>query len=446
MLRKIALGITLCLPVSASAQSVSELSITSFDPSNAVAPISSVEGPGIKIGEGTVLHPAFGIETGFVSNVFYEENANAAGILRLMAQIGTSSLGAERLNPNAPGTTEDDSENAGGVVNKGSFAYLANVRLAYDQLLSGNEVIADTGGLGAGAHLRGIVNPNGPLTFAIDDQFSRTIRAANFETTNNVNRDVNTLRLILLYHPSGRTLSGYLYYQNMVDIFEDQTNLYPNRMDHRFGLHPTWQLLPKTQLYGDFSMGITTGITTEPASERKVDSYPLMLKLGTSTLLTVKTAFHLAAGYTNGFYSSGPSYSKPYVETGMSYSYSPLGKVQLGYLYTHVDSVNANFYRDHAIRGSIVQYVAPFAFAIQPQVHFREYNGLTVMGSSPQRDDLIFQVVGGIHYNFRNWIAATANYKFSTVQTDFTYLDEMGRTVELNYARHELLLGMRVAL
>jgi hypothetical protein len=115
-------------------------------------------------------------------------------------------------------------------------------------------------------------------------------------------------------------------------------------------------------------------------------------------------------------------------------------------MYTHVDSVNANFYRDHAIRASIQQYVAPFAFAISPQVHFREYNGLTVMGSSPTRDDLIFQVVGGIHYNFRNWIAATANYKFSTVQTDFTYVDMLGDTVELNYARHELLLGMRVAL
>jgi hypothetical protein len=47
-----------------------DISISSFNPEDAVAPSSTIEGPGIKIGEGTVLRPVFGIETGFVSNVF----------------------------------------------------------------------------------------------------------------------------------------------------------------------------------------------------------------------------------------------------------------------------------------------------------------------------------------------------------------------------------------
>ena len=101
MTRKLALGILLCSAV-AHAEGPSELTIAQFDPSQAVAPISVVEGPGIKIGEGTVLHPVFGMETGFVSNVFYNEVAKPAGILRLLGQIGTASLNAERLNPNAP--------------------------------------------------------------------------------------------------------------------------------------------------------------------------------------------------------------------------------------------------------------------------------------------------------------------------------------------------------
>ena len=40
-----------------------EISISAFNPGDAVAPASTVEGPGIKVGEGTVLHPVFGIET-----------------------------------------------------------------------------------------------------------------------------------------------------------------------------------------------------------------------------------------------------------------------------------------------------------------------------------------------------------------------------------------------
>ncbi|HEY5947188.1 MAG TPA: hypothetical protein VIV40_16910, partial [Kofleriaceae bacterium] len=67
-----------------------DISIGAFNPEDAVAPVSSIEGSGIKIGEGTVLRPVFGIETGFVSNVFYEtsgEGPNGAGVLRLLAQI-----------------------------------------------------------------------------------------------------------------------------------------------------------------------------------------------------------------------------------------------------------------------------------------------------------------------------------------------------------------------
>jgi hypothetical protein len=91
-----ALGVLLAMAGTASAQAVA-----TFDPSDAVAPISVVEGPGVKVGEGTVLHPIFGVETGFISNVFYEDqDPNPAGLLRLLAQIGSGSLPLSRLtNP-----------------------------------------------------------------------------------------------------------------------------------------------------------------------------------------------------------------------------------------------------------------------------------------------------------------------------------------------------------
>ena len=111
----------------------------------------------------------------------------------------------------------------------------------------------------------------------------------------------------------------------------------------------------------------------------------------------------------------------------------------------YVDSVNANFYRDHAIRAFVEQLYVPFAVVVQPEFRLREYTGINIMGAPPTRDDVIFSVIGGIHYNFRNWIAATVDYKFSTVQTDFSYMVN-GETIDLNFVRHELLLGMRVAM
>src|SRR5438445_13812907 len=81
----------------AAAQSA-DLSVHSFDPEVATAPIDMVEGRGVKIGEGTSIYPIIGMQTGVTSNVFYADtNTRAAGILRLIAQVGAGSLSSLRL-------------------------------------------------------------------------------------------------------------------------------------------------------------------------------------------------------------------------------------------------------------------------------------------------------------------------------------------------------------
>jgi opacity protein-like surface antigen len=418
-----------------------DISISSFNPEDAVAPSSTIEGPGIKIGEGTVLRPVFGIETGFVSNVFYEdssEDPSGAGILRILAQIGTASLGADRMAPTA--TVEDSEAPAA------SLEYRANLRVSYDLMLSSNDTVSDVGGLGIGASLHGLTNPQGTWSFGFDDDFTRLIRAANYETSSNVNRNLNTLRLLALYHPRGRSLSGFLYYQNTVDIFErDQL---PDRMSNRLGVRPQWRWLPNTQIYADLSWGVNNAIDNGD-QVNKVTSYPLSLRAGLATLLSLKTTFNIDAGYTNGFYSSGPSYSAPVIGFTLGHRYSPLGRASVGYTYTNEDSVNANYYSDHVIRASFQQLLVPFVVMLQPEVHFRTYSGINtavpgLMGPD-SRNDLIFALVGGMHYNFRNWFAATANYRFSTVQTNYMYMGS-GGVDDPSFARHELLFGVRAAL
>ncbi len=425
----------------------SSLAIAAFDPDQAVAPISVVEGPGWKVGEGTVLHPTFGLETGFESNVFYQSaNETPSGVLRLLGQIETASLSTARLDPNAdPFLASQGPEPEDDHGDKGDLQYQLSVRLAYDQLLSGDQIVRDTGGLGMGALFRMMANPMGTVSLGIDENFVRLIRAPNFETDGNENRDLNTARVNVFYHPAGRSFAGYGYYSNVIDIFENSENLYPDRMDHRFGVHPMWQWLPQTQLYGDLSFGVISGIGSSGPSMMKVTSYPLTGVLGIATLLSLKTTLNVSAGYTNGFYSTGPSFSAPTVSAVATYRYSPLGRLGVGYNLLYIDSVNANYYRDHLLRAFIQQGFDPFVIMIQPELHFREYNGLTVPGPTT-RDDTIFAITGGIHYNFRDWIAATLNYKFSTVQTDYRYMDAMGDTIDPSYVRHELLAGVRVAM
>lgn len=418
-----------------------EIRLSSFNPSDPVAPTSTVEGAGVKVGEGTVLRPVFGIETGILSNVFYEESdINNSGVLRLLAQVGVASLGEARMTPTA--------EEGEGAPVQGSFEYRADLRLSYDLMLTGNDTVSETGGLGIGATLVGVVNPRGNVAFEARDDFARLIRAANYETTANTNRDINNLRLTLGYQPRGRSIAGHLYYTNTIDVFERDEQSFANRMINRVGVRPMWRWLPQTVAYLDVSFGAVTPIGGSMST--KPSSYPLVARVGLATLLSLKTTVNLDVGYTNGFYSEGPNYSAPTAGVEVGYRYSPLGRVALGYSLQYEDSINANFYRDHVVRASLQQLLAPFVLMVQPELHFRRYRGITfavpdLMGAADDRDDVIFAVIGGIHYNFRNWIVATANYRFSTVQTD--YIDPSGGTLDdPSYTRHELLVGMRIAM
>jgi hypothetical protein len=417
--------------------SPNDISISTFDPENAIAPESSVEGPGVKIGEGTVLHPVFGMETGVVSNVFYTENdPRAAGVLRLLAQVGAGSLSSARLAP-----TSDDNDSP---QREGDFQYKVSARASYDLMLSGDDAVQGTGGLGIGALFRGMVNPNGKWSFGFDEEFNRLIRAANFETDANTNRDINAIGLTLLYHPSDSAFGGYLYYNNTIDIFEQNTQEFADRLQHRIGLHPTWRWLPQTTVFADVSLGIYSGLGS---GSQKVSSYPFTALAGIATLLSRKTTLNVQAGYTNGFYSAGPSYSAPTVGASIGYRYSPLGRVLLSYDWLYQDSVNANFYRDHVVRLWVQQLVSPFVIMVQPEVHFREYQGVStlVMGAPDTRDDFIFSLIAGVHYNFRNWAAATLDYHFTDVSTQYRFMVD-GIIDDPSYARHELLLGVRVAM
>lgn len=417
--------------------SPNDISISTFDPENAVAPESSIEGPGIKIGEGTVLHPVFGMETGIVSNVFYAENDPAAsGILRLLAQVGAGSLSSARLTP--------ASTDEGTAAREGDFQYKVSARASYDVMLSGNDAVQGTGGLGIGALFRGMVNPMGRWSFGFDEEFNRLIRAANFETDANTNRDLNALGLTLLYHPNDSAFGGYLYYNNTIDIFERNTQSFADRLQHQFGIHPTWRWLPQTSVFADVSMGYYSGLGSD---SQKVTSYPLRAVAGIATLLSLKTTVNVQAGYVNGFYSAGPSYSAPTVGVSVGYRYSPLGRAVLTYDWLYQDSVNANFYRDHVVRLLVQQLVNPIVVMVQPELHFREYQGVDtlVMGANPTRDDVIFSVIAGVHYNFRNWIAATLDYHFTDVSTNYRLMTD-GIVDDPSYVRHELLLGVRVAM
>jgi hypothetical protein len=413
-----------------------------MDPGDALNPVSIVSGAGIKVGEGTVFHPQIGIETGVVSNVFYADSGPlTAGLLRVLAEIGTGSLPNQRLNIHATGDDQDPgTPQTLTTTSTGDFQYSANLYASWDQYLSTNSDVTAQGGLGGGLLLRGIVHPQRPLQFAFQEHFSRVIRATNFESGDDTNRDINGLSLRLNYVPRGRSLSGYAYYQNTIDVFERTS--FANRLHNLAGVRVNWQWLPLTRVFVDLSGGYFTGI----GNSLKVDSFPVTAIAGIQTALTLNTTINAHAGYTNGFYASGPSYSSVAAGVLFGYRYSPLGRVTALYSYDHQDSINANFYRDHVFQASIEHYFVPFVVFARPELRLRQYEGTVVMGTTGNtRNDLILGATVGMRYSFRDWIAGTLDYQLSVIQTNFTYDAGSGLVDDPSYVRQELLLGVRAA-
>jgi hypothetical protein len=422
----------------------------SMDPGDALNPISIVTGAGVKVGEGTVLHPQVGIETGVVSNVFYQNSGTiTAGLLRLLAEVGTGSLPSQRLAIHASPDDQDQAQAQALTLTSpsiGDFQYSANLFASWDQYLSTNNDVAAQGGLGGGLLVRGIVNPQQQLQFAFQEHFTRLIRATNFESGDDTNRDINDLGLRLNYVPAGRSLSGYLYYQNTIDVFEDGSQQFANRMHNVLGLRVNWQWLPLTRVFVNVSQGYLTGI----GGSTKVSSFPLTTIAGIQTAMTLNVTLNAHVGYTNGFYASGPSYSTVTGGIMVGYRYSPFGRVTALYDYDHQDSINANFYRDHLFQLSIEQYFVPFVVFVHPELRLRQYDGTIVMGTdgSTTRNDLIVGATAGMRYSFRDWLAGTLDYQLQVIQTDFRYNPGGiggGAFQDPSYVRHELLVGVRAA-
>ena len=332
-------------------------------PAGLVAPVGIVEGDGIKIGEGTVLHPAVGADTGYVSNVFYDDASTAgAGIFRVIGQVGTASL--------SPCPARRRS--AGGAYNPGSFQHSEDLRLSYDFYLSGNDYVSEQNGLGIDATVRGIVLPGHTWSFLYLDTFERAIRATNFESADRINRDINRLYLglhVVAVRPLDPRL---LHYENTLDIFENSAHQFADRLQNPAGITASWRLRPVTVLFADASMGFYTGIGDAIAgANKKVDSFPLTISAGIQTLLSLKTTLVGRIGYTNGFYSSGPSYGTVMGGVQLGYRYSPAGSCHAALRVPARGLDQRELLPRSPVRFRIDQGFVPFAVSVEPELRLR---------------------------------------------------------------------------
>ena len=414
---------------------------------HAMAQDSVVEGPGVELGEGTVLHPQAHLDTGYISNLFYQEPGDGprgpvgVGVIR----VGVSAALASELNRpvddvEAPlaETPPEDSEDTRAVIP--STDYRLTGRIDYTQHLSGDFDVKGQNGLtsvaiGLDGHL--VLLNDQTLSVLLDDSLTRDTRPRNFESAGNLNRLNNRLKGGLRYRPGQGALQISASYENLLDRFESDQSAFANRMNQLLRGRAEWQFLPITRFFLDTSFGFFGPLDTSD----KPSSTPLRILLGGASAITESTTLRAHIGFGKGFYSAGQDFTMALFGAEFGLRYRVDGRFTVAYQYDFQDALSANFYRDHAVLAKVDQQIDQFLLALTGSARLRGYRSVLTSIGGGQRDDVILQAGAKAHYIYREWLAFTAEVDAVTDSTDY-----MAAGDDPSYNRVEVMLGAQGAL
>lgn len=396
---------------------------------------SVVEGKGYSVGEGSVIHPTVGAELGFTNNMFYDDPASdplSAGLFRLVVEGALASK--DISDPDATDALEGE-EQAEPAAQK--FQFRAGGKVAYHEFLSGNAAVRVQRTLSAdlGGHL--VVAPEGTFSFIADERFMRDTRPTNFESFDNTNRVANSLALGLRWQPGGRTINAGVRWENQIDIFEDSDQQFANRMINTLHARGEWMFFPYTKAFADLSYGFISGI----GDSNKRGATPIRGGVGLATALTEILTVKLHMGWAYAGYSGGAAYNQPMFGAEVGYRYSPLGRVVVAYLLDARDSLNADFYRDHAFSARVDHQFGRIVGTATAEARLRGYRGITPDVGPAERDDVIFAVGARAQYVLKDWMAVVGDWRTEIDQTD--YMSAIGD--DPSYTRTEVTAGVRAA-
>lgn len=396
---------------------------------------SVVEGKGYGVGEGSVIHPTVGAELGFTNNMFYDDpemDPESSGIFRLILEGALASKDVKEPAATDPLEGEDEAEPAAQ-----KLQYRAGGRIAYHEFLSGNGAVRDQRTLSADIGGQLVVAPEGTFSFTADERFMRDTRPTNFESFDDTNRIANSLALGLRWQPGGRTINAGVRWENQIDIFEDNDQQFANRMINTFHARGEWMFFPYTKAFADLSYGFVSGI----GDSDKRGASPIRGGVGLATALTEILTVKLHVGWAYAGYSGGASYNQPLFGAEVGYRYSPMGRVVAGYVLDVRDSLNADFYRDHAFSGRVDHQFGRIVGTAIAEVRLRGYRGITPSTGPAERDDVIFAVGARAQYVLKDWMAIVADWRTEIDQTE--YMSAIGD--DPSYTRTEVTAGVRAA-
>lgn len=378
------------------------------------------EGGGVRLTEGTVLHPSVALTTSYQTNVFFQDSADGpsgpvgAALFVLTAGASWGTMTPARLELEAPG----------GAGSGQRIAFNLDLSLSWNQYASSDSEIVARSDLGIGFLGNVVFNPQGAFSLELRDGFLRNVSPGQ-SLRENADRDRNELDAAVHWRPGGGAIDTYFQYAFVLDIFESSILNYNDRMTHTGSLGARWQWLPRTQ----FQLESNFGIVTPSNQILKSSSTPFRVYVGASTLLTPVLGLVARAGYGNGFYASGESPSTYLALLEARYAIGPTIRTAAGYSHDFADALIGNYYLEHVFYLRFGMQIGDrWQARARAEVRLLDYGNIhdtmDLMfcgdaGCSKSRDDLLARIELSAEVLLTRWLIGGASYVVQLDSTDF---------------------------
>lgn len=329
-------------------------------------------------------------------------------------------------------------------------------QLTWRQYLSSRRIINSQSGLEAdvGAQVR--FNPEGMLSFAIQDRLRRTNDPPPVPADFAYNTTANRIGATLGVHPGGKVFQHYLSYDWSVVFHDDIPDI--NRQIHNFTLKNYWRFLPRTAfvLTGDYSL-IRYNEPTRLGGFRNVNSTPLRISTGLTGLITKRLSMRIIGGWGWGFYDDTTSFSGVVLDTQVTYrpgTNEDKNRLFLGYTRNFQDASIANYATFHRPYAGYQQKIGSrVGVSVGVNAMFRDYVGApegTFAGPSGDvtitggLNDLKVGANAGVSFDIYKWWDVAVRYNFSSNFTDDVVTTGGTEDVVREYQRHLVTLSTTV--
>ncbi len=408
---------------------------------------SRAQGPGFRVGN-LELHPGFGAEVGYDSNVFYEDTDDGprdpagSAIFRFTPHLLLSTISEQRQS-------EGEGEESDGQMVQFQAGVSGQAYIFLENEARNN--------FSLNADLDLNINPKGRFGFRFYNNFARTIRPFTGRVgagKRNYAIDDNRVGVQLFGRSRGGVLSTSVGYQFRFRYFEETDFRYANSFGHQITADTHFKFLPSTSLFWDMTLDLSDYYNTNPGVDPidLANNWRLRTRIGLNGVITPKVSATVAVGYAANFVDD-PAFSDfdtILALVGLKFRLTPTATLDLGFERENTASI-VGLYRtqDRGYLNFELIVGRAFLIGLNTWVARLEFGDI-VAGGTPSggRSDIYLSAKLFAEYRFTDWLGLNASVGYFGDFTDFEYQvsDGAGGLIPdpAGFNKFEAWLGLRV--